>query len=40
MAIKEVVIYGDKRLRQPSKEIHKISSKIQKLVDDMYDTMY
>lgn len=40
MAIKEVVVYGDERLRQPSKEIHKVSSKIQKLVDDMYDTMY
>ncbi len=40
MAIKEVVIYGDERLRQPSREIHKVSSKIQKIVDDLYDTMY
>jgi peptide deformylase len=40
MAVREVVIYGDERLRQPAKEVHKVSSKIQKLVDDMYDTMY
>jgi len=40
MAILKVVKYGDKILRTQTKEVHKISSKIQKLVDDMFDTMY
>ncbi|OGI17545.1 MAG: peptide deformylase [Candidatus Melainabacteria bacterium RIFOXYA2_FULL_32_9] len=40
MAIRKVVQYGDKVLRTPTKEVHKISSKIQKLIDDLMDTMY
>jgi len=40
MAILKVVKYGEKILRTPAKEIHKISAKIQKLADDMLDTMY
>ncbi|MDD3014667.1 MAG: peptide deformylase [Candidatus Gastranaerophilales bacterium] len=40
MAILKVAKYGDKILRTPSKEIHKISAKIQKLAEDMLDTMY
>lgn len=40
MTVQRIVIYGEESLRQPSKEVHKVSSKIQKLVDDLYDTMY
>lgn len=40
MAILKVIRYGDKILRTPAKEVHKISSKIQKLIDDLLDTMY
>ena len=40
MAIQRVVKYGEKPLRTPSKEVHKVSSKIQKLVKDLFDTMY
>lgn len=40
MAILKVIKYGEKILRTPAKEVHKVSSKIQKLVDDMLDTMY
>lgn len=40
MAVLKVLKYGDKILRTPAKEITKISSKIQKLIDDMLDTMY
>lgn len=40
MAILKVLKYGDEILRTPSKEITKISSKVQKLIDDMIETMY
>lgn len=40
MAIKKVVRYGEKTLREPSKEVHKVSQKIKNLVQDMLDTMY
>ena len=40
MAIKKILKYGDPVLRQPSKEVHKVSAKIKALVADMYDTMY
>lgn len=40
MAVLKVITYGNDILRTPSKEVHKISSKIQKLIDDMFDTMY
>jgi len=40
MAVLKVITYGNDILRAPSKEVHKISSKIQKLIDDMFDTMY
>jgi peptide deformylase len=40
MAVLKVVTYGNEILRTPAREVHKISSKIQKLVDDMFDTMY
>jgi len=40
MAIKKVVKYGTESLRQPSKEVHKVSQKIKNLVQDLIDTMY
>ena len=40
MAIRKVVKYGEASLRQPSKEVHKVSQKIKNLVQDMLDTMY
>ena len=40
MAIKKVVKYGTESLREPSKEVHKVSQKIKTLVQDLMDTMY
>ncbi len=40
MAIKKVLKYGEKSLREPSKEVHKVSKKITELVRDLLDTMY
>ena len=40
MASRKIVEYGTPSLREPSKEVHKISSKIKTLVKDMLDTMY
>lgn len=40
MAILRVIRYGEEILRKPAKDINKLSSKIQKLIDDMLDTMY
>lgn len=40
MSIRKVVRYGEACLRQPSKEVHKVSQKIKNLVADMLDTMY
>lgn len=40
MSILKIVNYGDPVLRQPTEEVHKVSSKIQRLIDDMFDTMY
>ncbi len=40
MAILKIVKYGEKSLRQKSKEITKISKKIQILAENMIDTMY
>lgn len=40
MSIKKIVAYGDETLRQKSKEISKISKKIQTLAHDLLDTMY
>ena len=40
MAIKKIVSYGDETLRKQSKEVSKISKKIQTLVHDLLDTMY
>ncbi len=40
MSVKRVLQYGEKTLREPSKEVHKVSKKIQELVQDLLDTMY
>lgn len=40
MTIRKIVRYGEASLRQPSKEVHKVSQKIKNLVQDMLDTMY
>lgn len=40
MAIKKVLQYGTKSLRDPSKEVHKVSKKVKELIKDLLDTMY
>ncbi len=40
MAVLRIVRYGEDILRQPTKEVSKISSKIKKLATDMIETMY
>lgn len=40
MAVKTVLKYGTPSLREPSKEVHKVSAKIKELVKDLLDTMY
>ncbi len=40
MSVKKIVKYGTPSLREKSKEVHKISKKIQILVEDLYDTLY
>ena len=40
MSVKRVLQYGEKTLREPSKEVHKVSKKIHELVQDLLDTMY
>ena len=40
MAILQIKRYGNEVLRKPCKEVSKISSKIQRLIQDMLDTMY
>ncbi len=40
MTVRKVVKYGTPSLREKSKEVHKISKKIQTIVEDLYDTLY
>ena len=40
MSVKKVVRYGEESLREPSREVHKVSQKIKVLIDDLLDTMY
>ena len=40
MAVKKILKYGEPSLREPSKELHKVSRKIADLVQDLFDTMY
>jgi peptide deformylase len=40
MALRDIIILPDKRLRQVSKPVAKISEEIRQLVGDMFETMY
>lgn len=40
MAVLKIINYGDPVLRQETEKVTKISAKIQKLIADMFDTMY
>jgi peptide deformylase len=40
MAVLKILAYGAPQLRRPAEPIHKVSAKIQKLIADMFDTMY
>jgi len=40
MALRDIVILPDKRLRQVSKPVAKIDAATKKLVEDMFETMY
>ena len=40
MTVKNILKYGTKSLREPSKEVHKVSKKISDLVNDLLETMY
>ena len=40
MAIKNILRYGTKSLREPSREVFKVSKKITDLVNDLLETMY
>ena len=40
MSVKKIVRYGDLGLREPSKDVTRISTKVKKLVEDLLDTMY
>jgi peptide deformylase len=40
MALREILILPDKRLRQVAEPVKKIDASLRKLVDDMFETMY
>lgn len=40
MAILDILLYPDKRLRTVAKPVEKVDEVIKKLVDDMFETMY
>ncbi len=40
MTIRNILKYGTKTLREPSKEVFKVSKKITELVNDLLETMY
>ena len=40
MAVRNILILPDKRLRQVSKPVDKVDASIRKLVEDMFETMY
>jgi peptide deformylase len=40
MALREILVLPDKRLRKLSEPVKKIDSGIRKLIDDMFETMY
>ena len=40
MAVREILILPDKRLRKPSEAVRKLDVAVRKLVDEMFETMY
>ena len=40
MALRDIIILPDKRLRLVSEPVGKITAEIRKLVEDMFETMY
>ena len=40
MAVRDILILPDKRLRQVSKPVSKVDASLRKLVEDMFETMY
>jgi len=40
MSVLNIIKYGDPILRSPTKEVHKITAKIKKLISNMVETMY
>lgn len=40
MAIKEILVLGDDRLREKAKKISRFDKSVQALIDDMFETMY
>ena len=40
MAVRKILRYGTPSLRQPSKEVHKVSRKVKDLIQDLLDTLY
>src|SRR5574344_1751560 len=40
MAVRKVLQYGEKTLREKSKEVHKVSKKVKDLIKDLLDTLY
>lgn len=40
MALREIIILPDKRLRLVSKPVEKVTAEIRRLADDMFETMY
>ena len=40
MALREIIVLPDKRLRLVSEPVAKVDSEIRKLVEDMFETMY
>lgn len=40
MSIRKILKYGEAGLREQSKEVHKVSKKVQILIEDLLDTMY
>jgi peptide deformylase len=40
MAVRRIVIYGDPVLRQKAKKIHRFDESVQRLIDDLVDTVH
>ena len=40
MALRDILVIPDKRLRLVSKTVERVDASLRKLVDDMFETMY